>query len=639
MTDPAVLLAPPSKSIAGFGAIPVAGGVRFRVWAPPAGSLTLTIHDGKAAGDYQLPRDHEGVFDIIVDGVKAGARYAFRINEGELRPDPASRFQPEGVHGPSEVIDPTSFAWTDARWAGRPAVDRIVYELHVGTFSPEGTFAGATARLDTLRDLGISAIELMPVADFAGMRNWGYDCVCLYAPSRAYGRPDDLRRLVDRAHQLGMSVVFDVVYNHLGPEGAYLPAFNDEYFTDRHVTPWGRGVNLDGPGSAMVRRFIIDNASHWIREYHGDGLRLDATHALIEDHNGAIVREVADAARTAAPRAVFVHAEDHRNLAAMIEDKANGGWGLDGVWADDFHHVVRRLLAGDSAGYYSDYTGTVAELARTIRQGWLFTGEHSRHMGERRGTDASTVPMSRFVVCLQNHDQVGNRAFGDRLHHTVPPESWRAASALLLTLPMTPLLFMGQEWAASTPFRYFTDLNPSLGAQVTEGRRREFAHFPEFSNEQVRCSIPDPQAASTFEASRLHWDERARPEHSGVLELYRALIALRLDHPSALGASTDTAGDAVVIDDETLALRRTDGDNEVFWVVTRFRGGGEVDLAAAIDAREDGSPSWSVVLTTEDPVFAADPRPPVIDEQRGPRIRFARAGAVILRKHPRRQTV
>ena len=260
-------------------------------------------------------------------------------------------------------------------------------------------------------------------------------------------------------------------------------------------------------------------------------------------------------------------------------------------------------------------------------------------MGERRGTDASMVPMFRFVVCLQNHDQVGNRAFGDRLHHTVPPESWRAASALLLTLPMTPLLFMGQEWAASTPFRYFTDLDPSLGAQVTEGRRREFAHFPEFSDEQLRRSIPDPQAASTFEASRLKWDERATPEHNGVLELYRALIALRLEHPSALGASTETAGNAVALDDDTLALRRTDGDDEVFWVVTRFRGGGVVDLAAAVAAHEDGSPSWSVVLTTEDPVFTADPRPPDIDEQRGPLIRFARAGAVILRKHPRHWTI
>jgi maltooligosyltrehalose trehalohydrolase len=381
-----------------------------------------------------------------------------------------------------------------------------------------------------------------------------------------------------------------------------------------------------------VRRFILDNASHWVSEYHADGLRLDATHALIEDNNGAIVREIVDAARSASPRAVFVHAEDHRNLAAMIEDRANGGWGLDGVWADDLHHVVRRGLAGDTAGYYSDFAGTVDELARTIRQGWLFTGEHSRHMGEPRGTDASSVPMYRFVVCLQNHDQVGNRAFGDRMHHSVPPESWRAATALLLTLPTTPLIFMGQEWAASTPFRYFTDLNPSLGAQVTEGRRREFAQFPEFSDEKVRSSIPDPQAASTFEESRLQWDERRTPEHLTVLELYRALIALRLDHPSALGASTDTVGEAVVLDDDTLAVRRTDGEDEVFWIVTRFRSAGEVDLGAAINAHDDVSASWSVVLTTEDPVFATDPRPPEIDEQGGPLIRFARAGAVILRK-------
>jgi maltooligosyltrehalose trehalohydrolase len=619
-----------TSSTSGFGAVPVRGGVRFRIWAPAARQLTLVLHDGAAAGERAVPRDEEGVFDLIVDGAAAGNRYSYRIDSGDCRPDPASRFQPDGVHGPSEVIDPSTFRWSDARWSGRPPADRILYELHIGTFSPEGTFTGAARRLEYLRDLGISVIEIMPVADFAGARNWGYDGVCLYAPSRAYGRPDDLRRLVNRAHELGLAFVFDVVYNHLGPEGAYLPAFNQEYFTGQGVTPWGRGVNLDGPGSAMVRRFILDNARHWIAEYHADGLRLDATHALVENSNGAIVREIAGVTRAARSR-VFVHAEDHRNLAAMVEDEAHGGWGLDGVWADDFHHVVRRLLAGDSAGYYSDFSGTVQELVRIIEQGWLFTGQQSRHRGERRGTDPSAIPMYRFIVCLQNHDQIGNRAFGDRVHHNLPPECWRAASVLLLMVPMTPLIFMGQEWAATTPFQYFTDLDGWFGRQVTEGRRREFAHFPEFADAQSARLIPDPQALSTFEASRLQWKERDEPGHRAVLELYRTLIALRLDHPAALGASFDTAGRAVTLDDATLAMRRAD-DEDVFWVITRLRGAGVVDLSAAVADAGDGRTQWKVVLTTEDPLFTPDARPVDVDERGGPLVRFPRAGAVILKK-------
>jgi maltooligosyltrehalose trehalohydrolase len=620
-----------SDSWAGFGARPVRGGVRFRVWAPSARHLTLVIHDGPAAGEYSVPKDDEDVFDLIVDRAAAGDRYNYRINGGDLRPDPASRFQPEGVHGPSEIVDPSAFQWTDARWGGRPAADRILYELHIGTFSPEGTFAGATSRLEEVRDIGVTVIEIMPVADVAGARNWGYDGVCLYAPSRAYGRPEDLRRLVDHAHQLGIAVLLDVVYNHLGPEGAYLPSFNEGFFTDRHVTPWGCGVNLDGPGSVMVRRFILDNACYWVREYHADGLRLDATHALIEDDQGAIVREIVNQTREVTARPVFIHAEDHRNLAPMVEDPALGGWGLEGVWADDFHHIVRVLLARDAHGYYADFRGTAHELARTIQQGWLFTGQPSRRSGQPRGSDASRVPMYRFVVCLQNHDQVGNRAFGDRLHARVPPEAWRAASALLLTVPMTPLLFMGQEWAASTPFQYFTDLEAVLGKQVTEGRRREFAAFPEFSDEQARHSIPDPQARSTFESSRLRWDERAEPAHRAVLELYRALIALRLDHPSALGASAGVAGDAVALDDETIAVRRADG-GDVFWVIVRFMSAGLVDLTPATEVRGEASAEWTVVLTTEDPLFALGPRPPQVDERAGPLIRFERAGAVILKR-------
>ncbi|HEU4936125.1 MAG TPA: malto-oligosyltrehalose trehalohydrolase [Vicinamibacterales bacterium] len=611
-----------------FGALPLRWGVRFRVWAPSASRLTLVLQDGRAAGSHEMARDAQGVFDAIV-AASAGDRYGYRVDNGELRPDPASRFQPDGVHGLSQVIDPSAFTWSDDRWRNRPAGDRILYELHIGTFTPDGTFAAATAKLEAVRDTGVTVLEIMPVVDFAGSRNWGYDGVCLFAPSRAYGHPDELRRLVDRAHHLGLAVVFDVVYNHLGPEGAYLTQFNKDYFTSRRSTPWGDAVNLDGPCSPMVRHYLVENAVHWIDEYHADGLRLDATHALVEADDGAILREIAAHVRASTSRRVFIDAEDHRNLAAMVDDPARGGWGLDGVWADDFHHVMRRLLHGDRHGYYADFAGTTSELAATIQRGWLFTGQPSPRRNAPRGTDPSAIPMQRFIVCLQNHDQIGNRPRGDRLNHVVAPESWRAASVLLLTVPMTPLIFMGQEWAASTPFQFFTDLEPALGVQVTEGRRREFAEFPEFSTATGAATIPDPQAHSTFEASRLRWDERTLPPHSFSLDLYRTLMTLRLDHP-ALGASSELQGEAVALDDDTIAMRRAEGD-DVFWIVARFRTPGSADLGQITSAHDKSDSSWRVVLTTEDPLFAPDPRPPMVDLA-VPTIRFERAGAVILKR-------
>lgn len=572
-----------------------------------------------------------GIFERLVPAARAGDRYSYRIGGGPARPDPASRFQPDGIHGPSEVIDPSPYVWCDHDWRGVSPRELVVYELHVGTFSPGGTFDGAAAKLAALRDLGVTAVELMPIADFAGVRNWGYDGVALFAPCRAYGRPDDLRRFVDRAHQLGLGVMLDVVYNHLGPEGSYLPEFYPAYFTDRHRTPWGHALNLDDEGSELVRRFILDNARHWIAEYHLDGLRLDATHALVEDRNGAIVRDIVRAAKDISTRPVYVHAEDHRNLAPMIDDAADGGWGLDGVWADDFHHVVRRLVAGDAHGYYADFRGAPEELARIITQGWLYTGQPSPRQGTPRGTDPSRVPMSRFVVCLQNHDQIGNRAMGDRLHHRVPAEAWRAASVLLLTAPMTPLLFMGQEWAASSPFLYFTDLEPDLGRLVTEGRRREFADFPEFADESRRDAIPDPQSAATHAASRLRWEERAEPAHAAVLALYTDLLALRRAHP-ALGADDSLAGDAEAPDEGTLVMRRSDGEG-VFWVVVRLAGAGAADLAPLAQRRGDEGGDWTVVLTTEDPRYTLDPAAPSIDTAgAAPHVRFARPGAVILRR-------
>jgi maltooligosyltrehalose trehalohydrolase len=614
-----------------FGAVPSQDGVRFRVWAPDARELELVLHDGQAAGTHPLAKVAGGLYETWVERAAAGNRYAYRLDHDEL-PDPASRFQPDGVHAASQVIDPSTFHWTDQRWRLRPLQDLIIYELHVGTFSPEGTFAGVQARLPYLRDLGITAIELMPVADFAGARNWGYDGVALFAPSRAYGTPDDLRRLVDAAHRHGLAVILDVVYNHLGPEGAYLSRYSHRYFTERHGTPWGPAVNLDGEGSEFVREFIIDNALHWVREYHVDGLRLDATHALIDETTRHIFAELAHQVRETPGREVILHAEDERNLAVIVQAPEEGGWGLDGVWADDFHHVVRRLLAGDQHGYFADFKGTTDELARTIRQGWLYTGQHSAHHKRARGTDPDAVPMYRFVVCIQNHDQVGNRATGDRLHHRIHPAAWRAASTVLLMAPMTPLLFMGQEWATSSPFQYFTDLAPELGRLVTEGRRTEFAAFPEFAEPALRARIPDPQAPSTFERSKLNWAEQADGEHARSIALYRALIALRRDEPGLAG--DDRTEGAAVASTSGLVMKRS-GRGSTFWIVACLAGSGDIDLVATAAAigGDLSDARLELVLDTEHAEFAADPLPIDVPQPGADAlIKFHRPGAVILRQ-------
>jgi maltooligosyltrehalose trehalohydrolase len=620
-----------------FGAIPAAHGFLFRVWAPEATRVTLHLSSARHGGRisiFDLPpakienRDptpvsaRRQVREICVPDAEPGDRYAYSLADRDPLPDPASRFQPDGVHGWSEIVDPRHFRWTDGDWRGLDARRAVIYELHVGTFTSEGTFRGAMTRLPCLRDLGVTAIELMPVGDFAGARNWGYDGVALFAPSRAYGRPDELRAFVDAAHRHGLAVIFDVVYNHLGPEGAYLPAFSPPFQTTSRETPWGAAVNLDGPGSDVVRQLLIDNALHWVHEYHADGLRLDATHSLFDSGTPHFVAELAAAVHRAPERRTLVYAEDHRNLATLIEDRSHGGWGLDGVWADDFHHVVRRMVAGDAHGYYQDFRGTAGELATIFRHGWLFTGQTSRHMGEPRGTQAAHVPLRKSVICIQNHDQIGNRALGDRLNHAVDEASWRAATTLLLTAPMTPLLFMGQEWAASSPFAFFTDFEPRLGEDVVAGRRREFAAFPEFAGAAAQ-RIPSPQAESTFESSKLRWDERASGQHARSLALHRRLLDMRAAHASLSGSEGATC-EAEAIGDDALAFVRSAPGDDSYLVVVRLRGEGAV-APSALRARP-----WTPMLHTEEPEFAGEPRPPIVDAAAG-RLEFQRPGAMVFR--------
>jgi len=610
-------------------------GATCRVWAPASSRVDVIVERSDGPSVHALHRSPDGTFWAVLRDVGAGDRYRYRLDNDRLLPDPASRFQPEGVHGPSQVVDPQSFRWTDDRWTGLELGDLVFYELHVGTFSPEGTFAGVTARLPELAELGITAVELMPVADFPGSRNWGYDGVALFAPARCYGTPDDLRHLVDSAHALGLAVFLDVVYNHLGPDGAYLSAFSPYYFTEHHHTPWGAALNFDGDHSGMVREFFIENARHWVHEYHIDGLRLDATFAIADDGPRHFLAELTERVRESRPgRRVLVVAEDHRNLNWMLKPEDDGGWGLDAVWADAFHHQCRRLLAGDSEGYYRDYSGRTDDVATTIRQGWFYTGQFSAHLSERRGTDPTGIPANRFVICLQNHDQIGNRALGERLNHQIDVAAYRAASVLLLLVPETPLLFMGQEWAAGTPFLYFTDHHDELGRLVTEGRREEFRHFAAFSDPMARARIPDPQARSTFLASRLSWEERLAEPHASTLKLYQALLTLRRREPTLRRPSPFYVA---ALDDATIAIRRG-GSHDAFLVVARLMGAGVIELGhGPSSARSSDSDTlagpWKLVLTSEDSPFSPDPSPPGIDwTEQGMAIRFLRPSAVVLRR-------
>ena len=511
--------------------------VRFRLWAPSARRIELVCDEHvrvmDAVGD--------GYFEAVIEDAAPGSRYGYRVDGGDVWPDPASRCQPDGVHGRSQVVDPGAYQWHDAGWQGIELRDLCFYELHVGTFSPEGTFEGARRRLPHLRDLGVTAIELMPLADFPGRWNWGYDPAALWAPSCAYGAPDDLRRLVDEAHRLGLAVFLDVIYNHLGPDGAYVAAFQP-MFTAAHHTPWGQAINLDGEHAQGVRGFFLANALHWLDEYHFDGLRLDATFALVDDSPRHFLTELAELVHGLPGRRRHLVAEDHPGRQdPLLRPRELGGHGLDGVWADDFHHVVRRIVAGDSHGYFRGYPATTAALADIVQRGWYPAGPHVERPEGVGARDPDWVRKEQFVFCIQNHDQVGNRARGDRLHHAIELDVYRAASALLLFLPELPLLFMGQEWAATAPFQYFTDHHEELGRLVREGRRREFAAFPEFVGE-----VPDPQSPATFARSKLDWAEIEKAPHRGILALYRDLLARRRELAGEARASSPVEGALVV---------------------------------------------------------------------------------------------
>ena len=542
------------------------GGAHFRVWAPRRERVEV-VFEGGADSAFELEREDGGYFNALVESARDGVLYRFRLDGEEyLYPDPASRFQPEGPHGPSRVVDPTAFRWTDADWKGASLKGQVIYELHTGAFTREGTFAAAAEQLKELADLGVTCVELMPVSEFPGRFGWGYDGVCLYAPSHLYGEPDDLRRFVNDAHSVGVAVILDVVYNHLGPDGNYLAQFAADYFTDRHKTEWGEGLNFDGERSEHVREFFLSNARQWIEEYHFDGLRLDATQSIHDDSKehflAALTREVRDAARG---RETIIVAENEPQDTRLLRPAVRGGYELDGLWNDDFHHSASVALTGRSEAYYADYRGTPQEFVSSVKYGFLYQGQRYKWQRNRRGTPTYGLAPETFVNFIENHDQVANSARGLRVHQLTSPALLRALTALLLLAPQTPMLFMGQEFAASAPFLYFADHETELAAKVRRGRAEFLAQFRSVSTRETRIHLQAPDDATTFERCKLDFKERET--HREVYRLHRDLLRLRRED-AVFSAQEPRGLDGAVLGAQAFVLRffGLDGDDRLLVV-------------------------------------------------------------------------
>jgi maltooligosyltrehalose trehalohydrolase len=566
---------------------------RFLVWAPLAEKVEVRLVN---PGEELVPltRTAEGYFQGTIPGVKPGSLYFYRLNGEKDRPDPASRFQPQGVHGPSQVTDPY-FSWEDHCWVGLALQDYVIYELHVGAFSPEGTFAGIIPRLDELRELGVTALEIMPVAQFPGSRNWGYDGVFPFAVQNSYGGPGGLKKLVNACHQKGLAVILDVVYNHLGPEGNYLWDYG-HYFTDRFCTPWGEAINFDGPQSEEVRRFFIENALYWVREFHLDALRLDSVDRIVDQSARPFLGELARTVQEEAGRLgrrVHLMAESDLNDPRFVRPRELGGLGLDVHWNDDFHHALHRLLTGEEDGYYQDF-GQVAHLAKAFREGFVQTGDYSLYRRRRRGAACGDLEARRFLVFAQNHDQVGNRLLGERLGSLVSFPALKLAAGVVLLSPFLPLLFMGEEYGETATFQYFVSFqDPDLVEAVRRGRRLEFSGF------RWKIDPPDPQAEETFQNSRLNWELREEGHHRALLGFYRELIRLRRELPALAHLSKESMEVLSLEKPKLLLVRRWHEGDELAAIFHFGR-----DAAKARVPLPQGR--WRKILDSEDQRWYGD---------------------------------
>ncbi len=593
-----------------FGASVRNGGqTEFRVRAPKVNSVAVRILGGQPRTipmtcDSTLAESRPefgAEFVATVPGVGEGTDYFYVLDRERERPDPVSRWQPRGVHGPSRIVDPGSFVWSDQDWAGIALKDFIIYELHTGTFTAEGTFESIIPRLPYLRDLGITAIEIMPVAEFPGKRNWGYDGASLYPPQSSYGGPTGLKKLVDACHRHGLAVAMDVVYNHLGPEGNYLPEFAP-CFTDTHHTPWGKAINFDGPESAGIRRWVIDNALYWLTEYHVDALRLDAIHGIYDFGAHHILDELSEAFQNQArllERQAWIIAESDLEDVRIINPRAAGGYALDAQWHDDFHHALYTLLTGEQQGFLMDF-GKLADLAKSIREGFVFDGKYSRYRQRRYGSSSKNRPGEQFVGFIQNHDQVANTSRGQRLSTLVSPEQPKLAAVLTLCSPFLPLLFMGEEYAETAPFLFFTSFeDPHLINAVREGRKKELgAHYSE-------NDFADPQAQSTFECCKLDWSKPERSPHTEISRLHRDLISLRKQNPCLGNCRKDLTEIQFDETSKVFVMKRADPSGSAALLVCNF------SAAAQTIPVSHTPPNFRLALWTGDPAYGGNsaPRP------------------------------
>jgi maltooligosyltrehalose trehalohydrolase len=589
-------------------------GVQFRVWAPDRRRVEVVL-ESAATRSIELTAEEGGYFSAFAPDLRASARYRFRLDgEEALVPDPASRFQPEGPHGPSEVVDPAPFQWTDGSWRGVERVGQILYEMHIGTFTKEGTWAAAQAELPALAELGVTVLEVMPIAEFPGRFGWGYDGVDWFAPTRLYGTPDDVRRFVDRAHALGLGVILDVVYNHFGPDGNYVTRFTGDYISALHVTEWGAALNFDGKNSFGVREFVVSNACYWIEEFHFDGLRLDATQSLFDASPTHIVSELATAVRRAAePRGVLLIAENETQQAKLVRPEARGGYGLDAVWNDDYHHSAMVALTGRNEAYYSDYRGTSQELLSAVKWGYLHQGQRSSWQKKPRGSPTLDCDPASFVVFLQNHDQVANSRRGQRVHQLTSPGRYRALTALTLLAPATPMLLQGQEFAASTPFLFFADHDTGLAKLVREGRATFLAQFPSLALPETPRLLDDPGSPSTFASCKLDFSEREK--HAAAYALHRDLIALRRTDPVFRIAQRAGSVDGFVLNEQAFAVRvfgEEAGDRLL--IVNLGRQLHFDTISDPLFAPPEGA-AWQKLLSTSDAAYGGDGTPPLESER------------------------
>ncbi|HEY7641690.1 MAG TPA: malto-oligosyltrehalose trehalohydrolase [Steroidobacteraceae bacterium] len=581
-----------------LGSIRARGESLFRVWAPQA-RVVEVVYDEAPARPLALQRQPDGYFTGTTS--ERFSLYKYRVDGAGPFPDPCSRFQPQGVHGPSLIVDPTAFKWNDAKWRGARLAGQVIYELHIGTFTPEGTFDAALGKLPYLRELGITMLEVMPVAQCPGRWNWGYDGVQLFAPNHVYGDYEALKRFVDRAHALGLAVILDVVYNHLGPDGNYLKCFSPYYFSTRHATEWGEALNLDGEQAQGTRDFILGNARYWLSEFHLDGLRLDATQSIFDDSRPHILQQLAQTAREAAqPRSIVIISENEPQHAQQLLPPERGGFGLDAMWNDDFHHAAKVALTGTRDGYFGDYTGRAQEFLSCVRRGFLYQGQWYPWQKQTRGQAAPGLAACTSIVFLQNHDQVGNTFLGDRVHATAAPGRYRTLMALTLLGPQTPMLFMGQEFAASASFMFFADHHPELAALVHKGRREFLGQFRAYADEAAQQLVPAPHDEATFVGSKLDWSEVEH--HAEALAFHRDLIQLRACDP-VLSQQDGGKLDGATLSEQAFVLRWFDAEHgDRLLVVNLDR---ELPLTPPSEpllAPTHGA-TWQLLWSSEDPRY------------------------------------